>query len=293
MRLIFSILLQCIVIFSYTPILVANIFLLSVGNDTVTEYENRNYLNVGTYNLKGVGDPEEVARDLSQLGYIDIWGFQEINSKYKNKLQPSPLPAIFSKILPSGTWYTYFIPFKEKPIRQRVVEGLAIVSRFPIIHADWIYLEHSEKKTRIALLTWIDISDEIKLVFVNTDHEMTVPFSSFKERKSQMLFLLNYLSKYKDQQIIIVGDFNTAGNLITNKSMRKEIYLTNTLMKENDFYPLSNIPHDAFSFRVSVKKYLLDHIFLHNIHVPAAWYSLPNAEGSDHIPIWTKIPLTP
>ncbi len=235
-----------------------------------------------TYNLEGLKDKTGLTKDLQAMfdQGIQIFAFQEVHVASDKAKVPEELLRLF----PDGEWHSCFQALNQESNGQW--EGQAIVSSLPFSKCELIPLEFNGKKRRAAIKAEFLHMDK-PLWVVNTDHEVKLFQLGPADRALQVESLVQYFQNNSNVPVILLGDFNTAGNSnLWGLSSKEEIEQTYEMLARAGFSPLVNIPEDAVTFRTWGNQ--LDHILLKSLE-PSPWQRFDSAIGSDHYPLYTEV----
>jgi len=257
-------------------------------------------VSVGTYNLHGLADPAGLTRTLKKLEFVDIWAFQEINevttvSTNRITLQESPPPVQLRRILPAGDWNIYYVPMnRSDDSGQRVWEGQAIASRYPLTRQEVWPLRATGTKKRAALACDVAVADT-KLFVVNTDHEIGLMTIGPTDRGQQVEDLLGNLSQCSPtgkHPTVILGDFNTVGYPLQPWRMNstEEIRSLQRSFRRIGIQSLPGLKAPCPTFKCLGISRALDHILLGNATC-CQWGTTENYVGSDHRPLWVTVDM--
>lgn len=234
-------------------------------------------ITVGSYNLYGLRNENEIKKDLSRLPQVDIWAFQEVEGSFTEKTDQK-----IKSILPEGKWYIVSQKVNPSELKSGAWEGQVIASRFPMDSIDVVPLNHSGEKNRIALVAYFKTQTGENFFFANTDHEVKVFSLDFNDRKKQLLSLVEYF-KNTSMKGIITGDFNTTGG-------KDEIQKTEAVLKGAGFSRALPNKNESYTFEKIFIKTELDHFFSRNIETSKR-KRLNQRSGSDHYPIFMDVSL--
>lgn len=265
------------------PLYACIVYKVQIPQRTITCQKNESItapstLTIGSYNIHWFENKKGLKKDLTNLQHIDVWSLQEV--LYENNALP---PSDLIDILPTGTWFIATLPLNQE---KSLIEGQAIVSKFPLSDVQSLPLQHTGLKKRAALIASID-----GLHIINTDHEVQVFSLGFEDRLKQLLSLTQFTNTMKaNTQVIILGDFNTAGDQRPHKylSSSEEVESTYLFMQQNGFSWPQGIPGNEHTFESFWANNFLDHIFIKNLSIPQ-WNKYSNRVGSDHFPVYVEI----
>lgn len=237
-------------------------------------------INVGTYNIHWFENKEGLKKDFSNLKHIEVWSLQEV--LFNNNALP---PDELMEILPHGIWFIATLPMNTEKSQK---EGQLIASRYPLQNVQMIPLDHTGVKKRAALTASIG-----SLRIINTDHEVKVFSLGFEDRLKQLSSLVKFTHTLREgEKVIILGDFNTAGDQRPHKYLTssQEVEITYRFMQQTGFSWPQGIPQNEYTFESFWANNFLDHIFLKNLSIPQ-WNKFVDREGSDHFPVYLKLDL--
>lgn len=245
-------------------------------------------LIVGTYNLRNLGNPIGLEKDLQELPLVDIWAFQEVMFRGRTPF------STFSKLLPKEGFWRVSAPISIKDSSADIWEGHAIVSRFPIEQTGIIPLQQALVQARAALYAIININGK-RILFINTDHDIDHWQVGYLERQKNIRSLLAGIERLNfDGPQIVVGDFNTADsypNWVRGLRGRDEIRLTQQDFINQGWQTPASQHSDPYTFSQMGIKQQLDHFFFKGLFSSTPWRRLDSREGSDHYPLFFKAEL--
>jgi endonuclease/exonuclease/phosphatase family metal-dependent hydrolase len=239
-----------------------------------------------TYNLYCFGDVPGLRADLSRLGSVSAWAFQEVRTTAADEAAGSP--ATLRDVLPPGTWHVAWVPLNR--LRGGEFEGQAIASRFPIRSAEvWpLPTRGGAAKRRVALAATLNV-DGTDVLFVNTDHELSI-FSADHGNARQTRGLLEHLGRAGNDggagPAVVAGDFNTAGCVPRLLSAPQERAQLRRAMAGARFVPA--VPDRVPTFHAGPYSAALDHVFVRGLTVMESGVD-DRARGSDHRPVWCRV----
>ncbi|XP_059176562.1 uncharacterized protein LOC131956157 [Physella acuta] len=171
-----------------------------------------NIWNFNTYHQKSEEYPQRLSSIIKLLHKAkpDIIGFQEI--RFENHLGESLGPSQMDHLVFKMPEYQFvFQPAQMhgNSLEQgRTEEGVAIFSKFPIIHHEYLLLfrNHSnsaDKNQRVCLHAVIEVPYFGKLHIFNTHFSL-----SHEAREESVAQILQYMKRYEDEPAIFMGDLN-------------------------------------------------------------------------------------
>ncbi len=263
---------------------------LAVSNQNTEEFI------VGSFNIKNQEHIQTLQTAMQDLQTIQILGLQEVSIEEAiNGTLNFNLQNITKK------YWTYQCLHKTNRIKLENWEGQIILSQFPILKCGYVNLQSTDPKTRIAQWAVIQISQDLKILFVNTDHETNNRLTlGFPDRKKQLYSLMNYLSQcetYIDVDCtnwvkVIVGDFNTLGFSVTSPiATFNEVVKTEKFMVQQNFVRVQPCPNQGATFSSWLGDYELDHIFIEQGFSTTCRSVDYKFLGSDHFPIWSTLSI--
>ncbi len=254
-------------------------------------------LTVGSYNIHQQGDMPGLALDFAQLKTIDVLALQEVQMDDGAGLvfSQSLLPLLKSS---ANYQWNFHCAQRVNQNSDGTWESLAIFSRYPLLKCGALPLEHSDIKNREAQWAVVQIPDARPLLVINTDHETSSYLTlGFPDRKKQLQSLVKHLKTCaqwlepgcETWPTVITGDFNTSGvSLSSPLATLNEIKQTVSLLQTAHLEYVVPCPEHEPTFQSLWGSYQLDHIFIKNLR-SSCRLSLKNRQGSDHLPIWSKL----
>lgn len=243
-------------------------------------------VTVGTYNLHNLENPSGLKKDLLQLNFVDVWGFQEVMF-YGNEVDPD-----FTSSLPTSAKYLIAVPIAIVTPEISRREGHAIASRYPIESTGLIPLEANTPKPRSALFAVINIENK-RILFVNTDHDVDFFNIGYWERRKNVESLLKGIRQLNfNGPVVLVGDFNTADsykNWSQNSSGAHEVRLTQNDFLQDGWTTPSSYESEPYTLKQFGVTQQLDHFFLKGIEGFTPWSRFNERIGSDHFPLFMEI----
>lgn len=147
-------------------------------------------MKIATYNIwndeKTLGLRTEQLLCVIRQTDADIIGLQEVPVDF------------YQKYLIKESGYAYHV-FAQYP---REEEGLAVLSRFPVLDADALF-EKETYANSLALHLWMEI-ENVKFSFTNVH----LPWDSVKTREKQIIAIDRYIHEQEADFYILLGDFN-------------------------------------------------------------------------------------
>ncbi|MES2768997.1 MAG: endonuclease/exonuclease/phosphatase family protein [Bdellovibrionota bacterium] len=253
------------------------IFKLILITASISEANLPLQFTVGSYNLYGLRNENDLKKDLNSLSNVQIWAFQEVEGNFSEKTEQK-----LKNILPSGEWYIFSQKVNLLDQKKGVWEGQVIASRFPILSVEVIPLNHSGQKKRVALVANFKTENGENFFFANTDHEVQIFSIDFNDRKKQLLSLVEYFNKTESMGVI-AGDFNTTGG-------DEEISNTEEIMDQAQLKRATSSGQNTCTFEKMFIKNELDHFFSRGVDFSAR-HRFDGRKGSDHYPIYMDINL--
>jgi len=245
----------------------------SVGaGDGSVRVRDADSLTVATYNVHGLQNRAGVQRDLAALDDVLVWCLQEV---------PYADDREIKSILPPGAWHVAVIPV-NCDARRSEWEAQVIASRFPLKRVDVWPLDDRGPKRRVALAAEIDVGGHHILV-VNTDHEPSM--LTWRDRNTlQAQRLAERVRTCGDKIVIVVGDFNCAGNLVRLRGNTVSVRLIDHTLAGGGLAPL---PMTGSTFRCGLLRSRLDRIYARGVR-PVTGAVAANSRGSNHFPVWGR-----
>jgi endonuclease/exonuclease/phosphatase family metal-dependent hydrolase len=170
--------------------------------------------------------------------------------------------------------------------------GLAILSHFPILDVEIIpltsYALIPRSRNRIALNVSIDINGIIfKIINIHLDTRINA-----HERLEQLKPVIDRAAYYKENPMIIAGDFNTLPAYFYKRLV--PIFIANQKMIVDSFFLdhgfKSHIEEIRYTMRRGFIRFNLDSIYIRGGE--ALQYGLEeNVTVSDHRPLWVDIAI--
>jgi len=222
---------------------------------------------------------------------IDVCFFQEVAQKFD-------APLLFDNIREDNNAYLvykklngdYNISYEFKKRGWGIFEeGLAIVSKYPIISKEWFFISKTKElmdwKTRIILKVTFNV--EGKPVHCFVVHMGWSDGNEIYEKQADNL--LKQIRKHKDDLVILAGDFNCPRDV-------REYECWNELYASCDLINLDTDRHPTFAFtldsHMNTENKHIDYIFF-NKKVEVKDYKIDfkdeNNLVSDHYLVYTEI----
>jgi endonuclease/exonuclease/phosphatase family metal-dependent hydrolase len=238
-------------------------------------------LRVVSLNMAGVTDVHAVWRDIDRIPdtlKIDLFVLQEVSGSADGST---------SMAKEMGKHYAMNYMFKAAdPIKDGLMEGLAVVSRYPIHDMEIIQLQHInlhfKSRDRIAMAVTLDApTGPIRLINVHLDSRI-----NWKQRMEQLKPVLEAADKEK-LPVMLAGDFNTepilwVGHTVPIVKGQNQVTPLETLMTSHHF----TTPFGAeATFPLLHQK--LDWIFLKGLKVTHS--GVTPIASSDHNAIWIRL----
>jgi endonuclease/exonuclease/phosphatase family metal-dependent hydrolase len=238
-------------------------------------------LRVVSLNMAGVTDVHAVWRDIDRIPdtlKIDLFILQEVSGSADGST---------SMAKEMGKHYGMNFVFKAAdPIKGGLMEGLAIVSRYPIRDMDIIQLQHInlhfKNRDRIAMVATVDAPNgPIRIFNVHLDGRVNK-----KQRLEQLGPVLEATDKAKGP-VLLAGDFNTEpilwiGHTVPIVKGQNQVTPLETLVKSHNF--TTPFGEEA-TFPLLHQK--LDWIFLRGLK--ATHSGVTPIDFSDHNAIWVRL----
>lgn len=246
--------------------------------------------------------------DVVALQEIDFDSRRSYHVNQLNELTDKNRFLAFSQLI---TWNKRYVPFPYWPPRThfgRVLSGMAILSRYPIVshmrtllgkpasNPFWynaFYLHRALQTVTIAI-------GNRELVIINCHLEAY----DRSERERQASVVIATLTAYQDKPLLLVGDFNTVPDSATKKNdfappySRDDYRGEKTLDRIREACGLKEaLPFDrprqneaaTFTFPSNRADRKLDHIFYNNkIAALEGFVASEPGQASDHLPLVLK-----
>ena len=226
-------------------------------------------LTAATYNLRGLSAPQKLRDDFRLLASVDIWAFQEVNVD-ADGLAP------LAELLPPGPWWGVGAVVNG-------TEAQAIVSRWPITAATVWPLKSTGPKRRAALVATVDApGGPVAVVCVDVGPTWLDPAAGGDLAAASLVARLR--EELPDGPAVVMGDFNTAGNLWRLRSSGADARRLRKVMASVGFFPCEAASGGAITYRGGLLRLTLDHAFARGLTVLDAAPSR-RARGSDHLPL--------
>lgn len=246
-------------------------------------------IRVVTFNVhfgKKVDSIVKTFQDNPILREADIIYFQEIEDHKEEKLPRA------QKIADELSFECVYAPARKlTKLNVEGTHGLAILSRYPILEAEFVALPKNKmyprSRERIGLNATVQINEEfIHLSNVHLDTRL-----NSMERIEQLRVLIEGLKAHTLKKVILGGDFNTLPfnfykTIPISREDQKKI-LHEYLRKENFFVYGENIKQ---TFENGLISWDLDGLYLRNIK--ALQYGVEQSvRVSDHKPVWLDVEI--
>lgn len=227
--------------------------------------QDANILNIMTYNLRfgELASLEDMAAFINEAK-PDIVALQECDWKTKRELAPKQNGKAFVNEL---AYFTEMFGIYGKAIDYKNgYYGIGILSQYPIVRSERIFLPNPEPKTeqRVMLVADIELPDKTILTFISTHLEVSSP----KTREEQIKFINEWI-KSIENPVILAGDLNAipSDEEIVNgfsgwKNMTNTEFTFSTvdpLIKIDYIYGYPENKMEMISTKVYIESKLSDH----------------------------------
>jgi maltose 6'-phosphate phosphatase len=251
-------------------------------------------LNLHTLQEKEIEKKNKIIANFINEREVDIIFFQEVGQIsedpiYTNNIKTSnQLLSIFPKLKRK---YNYDYRYKKRGF-DKYDEGLAIVSKYPIIYSDSYYLSKSKDyynwQTRTALLVNVDINgQQVDLI---TTH---LGWDSESEKLDSQL--ANFLNVINPRHIsICAGDFNVPYNSSYIKKIKETGLIEASDLAGIDPTKNPTFPGilDAAPFLKTALDHQIDHIFVNKPYKVNKYEVVFKEERvSDHYGVYAEIEI--
>lgn len=246
--------------------------LIIVFSLLITATIAQNTLKVMTYNLRfgELASLEEMATYIGEQ-QPDIVALQECDWKtYRERAIKQNGKAFVNEL----AYHTEMFGLYGKAINyRRGYYGVGILSKYPIVRSERVFLPNPspKKEQRVLLMADIELPDGSIVTFVSTHLEVSTPY----HRENQIKFINKQIKKIKTP-IILAGDLNAIPS-------SEEI--------QNGFKKWFNATNEAFTFSTTKPEIKIDYIYGY----PAKRFELVETRVdttcllSDHFPVISEI----
>lgn len=226
----------------------------------------------------------------------DVIALQEIDFDSHRTFAINQLKYLSEKLrLPHGAyaanWSKRYIPFPYWPPKihfGRMVSGLAILSRYPILSNDISYFAKPEKHS--FWYNWFYLDRNVQHVVIQAGdykvhvYNLHLEAFDYEARLKQVTKLANIVNSTKSYRSIVLGDFNDPQKETIEKKQKD----TTTIFAENiSLTPIFSI--GAMKTFPSESPYeQIDHIFISR-HFEVKNMSTLRLPSSDHLPVWVEL----
>jgi endonuclease/exonuclease/phosphatase family metal-dependent hydrolase len=245
-------------------------------------------LRVATFNVHFADDVPTLAANISASTYLstaDVIVIQEIR-RYTS--EPESRAQHLAELL-GMTW----IYAPAHTVDNGGVHGLAILSRFPLQHAQMRQLPYVDEtffpEQRIALRADVVLGDRtISVVDVHLETRLA---------PSDRIRQLDPALEDAPDRVVIGGDFNTlpwtwiggsvpltGTNVVVDQEQPK---ILDGFFEENGY--VRSIEYDAITSRSPVFDIRLDNVYAHSLAKIGG--DVEHVDGSDHWPVWFDVTL--
>ncbi|WP_212974099.1 endonuclease/exonuclease/phosphatase family protein [Bacillus sp. J14TS2] len=221
--------------------------------------------------LDNILDLQRTAQVIKGAG-AEIVGIQEVDRFYSSRSDFQDQAKELAEIL--GYHYVYGANLDRSPAEGQVENrqyGTAVLSKYPIIDSENIYLDSFGNEQRGLLRTKINVRG-IHVNFYNTHLGLSVG-----ERVSQVREIID-ISSSSEGPNVLVGDLNA-------ESHSEEFQL---LLNEGNFVDVFDGQDNANTFPVKNPNKRIDYI-LTSPSVEASNQEVIYTEASDHLPVVSKL----
>ena len=229
-----------------------------------------------TYNVRDLSAPAKLRGDFRLLKSVDLWAFQEV------RVDADGL-APLAELLPPGKWWGVCAVVNG-------TEAQAVVSRWPITAATAWPLTSTGPKRRVALVATVETPGwPITVVCVDVGPTWLDPTAGGDAAAASLAARLR--EELPDGPAVVLGDFNTAGNLWRLRSSAADARRLRATMVAAGFVPCeaaSGGGLNRITYRGGILRLTLDHAFAHGLTVLDA-APFRRARGSDHLPLVVRL----
>lgn len=249
-------------------------------------------LNLHTLQEKDIEKKNEVIAKFINENEIDIIFFQEVGQLssdpiYRGNMKTSnQLLTLFPKL---NTKYYYDYEFRKKGFDQ-FDEGLAILSKHPIIYSNSYFLSNSRSyenwQTRIALKVNIEVKgQQMDLITTHLGWD-----SESEKYSSQLENLLNIIDK--NHITLCGGDFNVPYNSVYIEQIKKSGLILSSDIAQIDPVENPTFPGklDSTPFLKIAKDHQIDDIFMNRPYKVLTYQIVfKDDRVSDHYGVYNEI----
>ena len=224
-----------------------------------------------TYNLRDLHSPSKLKADFRRLADVNLWALQEVKVE-DNDLRP------LTDLLPPGGWHGVAAMVNR-------AEAQAVLSRWPITSTQVWPLGTVGGKRRVALVAQTDApGGPVTVVCVDIGPSWLDRRAGGDAALDQLIARLRDLPAGR---AVVMGDFNSAGNLWRLRSSGADAAHIQAAMRGAGFAPCeaaSGTSSRRITYRGGPFRLALDHAFTRGFDNPTA-APFADATGSDHLPL--------